>query len=241
MGAAGDGCAAASKADAPDVVGWWDISYADNLDVKITLGGAAYEATLGAEGGAVTIDHNGQPFTFDLDCTKPEVLCPSEAWPASIKVEQRNAKALHQMQVTLPTQTCEGTLRAAVPAECGAETDNPDCDDVCEGTVTTKEEERLGVIGEDGKSFRLFLGAGLVSNGVNCALLGVSVADADLVATGGPSSETWTATAMTNGVVTVGYTGACLWAGDVTGDGQIEALAVGASVTFATGFTGARR
>jgi len=43
-----------------------------------------------------------------------------------------------------------------------------------------------------------------------------------------------------NGLVTVGYGGGCLWAGDPNMDGELEALVVGASVTFTTGFSGAR-
>jgi hypothetical protein len=153
--------------------------------------------------------------------------------------EQRNLQYEHQMIVTLPMQTCGGSLVAADPAECGAGTLNPDCEDVCDGEVTTVNSERFGVIGEDGSTFSLYLGAGLATNGINCALLGVSVADADIESTG-RGTDDWQATAFANGLVTVAYAGGCLWAGQADPDPALEALVVAASVKFTTGFTGER-
>ncbi len=239
-GAEGDGCSASSRSPAPDVVGWWDITYDDSLTVEITIGGSVYTTELGAQGGAFTITHDGQPLSFDLDCERPEVLCPSEAWPEQILAEQRNTTFEHRMIVTLPTQSCSGDMVAADPAECGAETNNPDCEAVCDGDIIVSNAERFGVIGEDGTTFRLYLGAGVVTNGINCALLGVSLADAALATTGTAEDGDWEATAMDAGLVTVGYAGGCRWAGDPDMDGQLEALLIGASVKFTTGFTGTR-
>ena len=89
-------------------------------------------------------------------------------------------------------------------------------------------------IGETGETFRLYLGAGIVTNGINCAMLGYSVADADLVNEGESGSD-WEAVAMEAGLVTIGYSGACLFAGTVNGTDQ--ALLVGAELKFTTGFT----
>jgi len=97
--------------------------------------------------------------------------------------------------------------------------------------------EAFGVIGEAGESFRLYLGGGIVTNGLNCAMLGYSLADADLDTTG-TRGEDWEAVAMQAGLVTIGYSGACLFAGTV--DGTNQALLVGAEVKFTTGFTGAK-
>jgi hypothetical protein len=71
------------------------------------------------------------------------------------------------MIVTLPMQTCEGQLRAADPDECGEGTNNPECEAVCDGEIRVDEQERFGVIGEAGESFRLYLGAGVATNGFN--------------------------------------------------------------------------
>lgn len=239
-GARGDGCAANSTSPAPNVVGDWSIEYDNTLDVEVTIGGATYTESLGVNGGIFSITHDGQPLMFDLDCARPEIVCPSEAWPTQIEAEQRNERFEHRMIVTLPTQTCAGQVVAANPAECGADTPNPDCDDVCDGEISVTEQERFGVIGETGESFRLFLGAGIASNGFNCALLGVSFADADLLTAGGPDEASWEAEEMASGLVTVAFAGGCLFAGNVDMDPGLEALLVGASIKFTTGFTGTR-
>jgi hypothetical protein len=80
----------------------------------------------------------------------------------------------------------------------------------------------------------------VATNGINCALLGVSLADADLVSEGTAAGGDWIATGMDAGLVTVGYAGGCLWAGDPDMNGELEALLIGAGVTFRTGFTGTR-
>ncbi len=240
-GAKGDGCAANSRSPAPDVTGTWSMSYDDTLGVEITIGGSTYNAEVGAQGGAVTINHDGNPITFDLNCDNPAILCPSEAWPATVTAEQRNSTFEHRMIVTLPTQECSGNLVDADPSECGAGTLNPDCDQVCDGTITVRETERFGVIGESGETFRLYLGGGIVTNGINCALAGWSLADAELVNEGTAEGGDWEAVGMANGVVTVGYAGACLWAGDPDDDGSIEALVLGASIKFTTGFSGVKQ
>lgn len=240
-GARGDGCAAGSRSPAPDVTGTWAITYDDTLDVTIQIGGAVYEQQIGVQGGLITIDHEGQPLTFDLDCSRPEILCPSEAWPGQVTIEQRNTVYEHQMIVTLPTQRCTGALVEPAPDQCGPGTNNEACDSVCTGDVVVDEVERFGVIGESGDSFRLYLGAGIATNGLNCALLGASVADGYLGVEGEPGTAEWRATTMDAGVVTVGYAGGCLWAGDPNLDGELEALLIGASVKFTTGFTGIRQ
>jgi hypothetical protein len=241
LAAKGDGCAASSRTPAPDVTGDWNIAYDDVIDVTVRIGGATYDRQISAAGGVIDIDHNGQPLQFDLDCSRPEIVCPSEAWPETISVEQRNQQFEHRMIVTLPNLECTGELVDPEPDSCGPGTDNPDCEQVCNGDVEVRESQRFGVIGEDGESFRLYLGAGLATNGINCALLGVSLADADLVNSGEPGAADWRAEEMGAGLVTVAYGGACLWAGDPDMDQQLEALVLGASIEFRTGFTGTRQ
>ena len=241
LGARGDGCAANSRSPAPDVTGDWAIAYDDTIGVEIDIGGAHYEEEIPATGGTVDIVHDGIDLSFDLDCSRPEIVCPSEAWPEQVSVEQRNEELEHRMIFTLPTQGCDGTLRAPDQDECGEGTLNPDCETVCDGDIVVRESERFAVIGEDGDSFRLYLGAGIATNGLNCALLGFSVADADLETTGSSEDGDWEAVSMENGLVTVGYAGGCLWAGNVDDDPEIEALLAGASITFRTGFTGERQ
>src|SRR5688500_14491327 len=84
MGAGGDdeggrGCASLfSESEAPNMAGTYEVDYDDSLLVEIAIGGAVYTAEVGVEGGVVEIEHDGQPFAFDLDCSKEEVQCPSE-------------------------------------------------------------------------------------------------------------------------------------------------------------------
>lgn len=241
IAAKGDGCAANSRAPAPDVSGSWDIDYDETLDATIRIGGAVYEERLGIEGGVVDIVHDGRRLSFNLDCARPEVICPSEAWPESVRIEQRNVQLEHRMIVTLPVHECSGATRAPGPEECGEGTSNPDCEDLCEGELRVNEAERFGVIGASGESFRLYLGAGVVTSGVGCALLGISLADADLSSQGNPEDGTWRAQSMEAGLVTLGYGGACLWGGDPDADAELEALVLASSIEFRTGFRGQRQ
>lgn len=237
MGAQGDGCAANSKSPAPDVRGTWSIAYDNQIGVEVKIGGAVYTAELGAQGGSFTINHQGQPYTFDLDCARPDVVCPGEAWPNQVVVEQRDVMKQHQMVVDLPAAKCDEALTQPAPGTCGTGTSNPNCDLVCGGDITIQTNEAFGVIGETGDTFRLYLGGGVVTNGINCAMLGYSVADATLD-TEGENTASWEATAMSAGLVTIGYSGACLFAGSMNGNNQ--ALLVGAEIKFTTGFTGTR-
>jgi hypothetical protein len=237
MGAKGDGCAANSTSPAPDVRGTWGIEYDDRIGVEVKIGGAVYTEELGAGGGSVTINHAGRPYTFDLACSRPDIVCPSEAWPNQVVIEQRNIDRQHQMIVNLPAAKCSSELTQPAPGTCGAGTSNPNCDLVCGGDVTIRTTESFGVIGEAGESFRLYLGAGVVTNGINCAMLGYSLADADLV-TEGKGEEAWEATEMERGLVTIGYAGGCLFAGDINGEDR--AVVIGAEVKFTTGFTGTK-
>jgi hypothetical protein len=243
MGARGDGCggAAFSMTAAPDVEGQWDVTYDDVLGVEITLGGAVYTEEIGVAGGAFTIDHEGQPITFNLDCSRPEVVCPSETFPATVGLEQQNAEYPHRMYVQLPRQSCSGETVAAEPAECGAGTLNEACDDVCMGEIVTEPTNHFGVINEAGDHFDVLLGEGVATNGINCALLGVSTANADLINIGTEMEEDWESTGMESGQVVVAYAGGCLWAGDVDDDGTVEALVISAGVRFTTGFTATKQ
>ena len=144
---------------------------------------------LGAQGGAFTINHDGKPYTFDLDCSRPDVVCPGEAWPNQVVIEQRDVQLQHQMVVDLPTASCNGALTQPDPGSCGTGTNNPNCDLVCGGDITVADQRSVRRDRRDGDSFRLYLGGGVVTNGINCAMLGYSVADATLDSTGQGARE----------------------------------------------------
>jgi hypothetical protein len=239
MGAQGDGCAAGSTSAAPDVRGTWSIAYDNTIGVEVKLGGAVYTEELGAAGGSFTIMHLGRPYTFRLDCGRADVVCPGEAWPNQVVIEQRDIKYQHQMVVNLPTAQCDAKLTQPAPGTCGAGTSNPNCDLICGGDITLHTNPAFGVIGEAGDTFRLYLGGGVVTNGINCAMLGYSVADASLV-TEGKAEGSWEASEMEAGLVTIGYAGGCLFAGPAP-DGSTQALLASAELKFTTGFTGTKQ
>lgn len=247
MGAGGDedggrGCAAlASSSEAPAMDGTWDVEYDDSLIVEISIGGAVYTEELGGAGGVIEIEHEGLPLSFDVDCSRPEIQCASEVFPAQIEAEHRNPNLPHTVHFTLPTQTCSGTVAAADANLCGAGTDNPDCADVCDGEIVSEDLERTGVISEDGDDFDMLLGASVASNGVNCGLLAVSLVAAEVVSTDPDALDGWQAETMESGTVDIGYAGACLWADDVNMDGELEAAVLSATVKLTTGFKATRR
>ena len=71
------GCGAfTSTTPAPDVTGKWAISYGNTIAVKVTIGGSVYSQNLSASGGNFSITHQGKPYSFNLDCARPEVVCP---------------------------------------------------------------------------------------------------------------------------------------------------------------------
>ncbi len=105
----------------PDVTGNWALSWDNNMDVTITIGGAVYEESLGAQGGVMTIDHEGTPITFELDCSLDVVVCPSEVWPAHMELEQRDEHFPRNVYMTIPISECDGQLTATDPADCSPE------------------------------------------------------------------------------------------------------------------------
>ena len=240
MGADG-GCGAfTSTSDAPNVAGRWAITYGTDLTVKVNLGGAVYSQPLPACGGAFSVTHQGKPYAFNLDCNRPEVVCPSEVWPTLVDIDQRDAMYKHRMWVKIPVQQCSGQTVAPAKADCGIGTPNPDCKPVCMGTLTTTTSDAFGLISEAGNKFDLLLGGTFATNGVNCALLGISSASANLTTTG--TGALWQATELRTGVIQTGFAGGCLWVGAIDPQtGKPEALVLGASIELSTSFSGLRK
>lgn len=242
MGAeGGGGCGGTfnSTKQAPNVSGNWGITYGATMDVDVKVGGSTYSQSMTSSGGTFTFMHQGTAFSFNVDCARPEVVCPSEVWPSQVAVDQRDPMYQFRMWAKIPTQTCNGTTVAPMASECGTGTTNPDCKPICTGTVTTSSADAFGLIRDGGTGFDLLLGGGFASNGINCALLGLSVASADLETT--KFGSAWTASNMSNGVVKTGFAGGCLWAGPVDAQGKPSATVIGATVEIKTSFTGRKQ
>lgn len=233
-GGGGGDIAAGNTRGTPDVRGEWALAWEDDLEVEITIGGTSYTETLGPQGGLLTINHNGEPFTFDLDCSRRAVVCPSEVWPDSVTFDQDLGYFPRNVYVTIPSHECDGELVDVDAAECGPEAET--CQR-CDGNTVLTETETIGRISFSNDRLAVFLNGGIVTNGVNCALLGLSVARADLETTD-PESGDYRGVALANGSVITGFAGGCLWVADPDADGTTEALAVGASIKFTTHFSG---
>jgi hypothetical protein len=238
MGAKGGCGGAVSSTDpAPDVAGQWGVQYATTMEIDVKIGGAVYHQSLSNNGGTFSITHEGLPISFNIDCSRPEVICPSEVWPDMVSIDQRDPMYPHRMWVKIPTQSCSGQLVQPAANECGQGTLNPDCKPVCNGSITTTSADAFGVIAEDGSSFDLLLGGTVATDGKNCALLGVSWAHASLENQGASATNNWESMSMSDGTVKTAYAGGCLWTGDPNNSGQTEAVVVGATVEISTGFT----
>jgi hypothetical protein len=231
------------------MAGAWNIAYDDSFTVKVTLGAGAarreYMRTVSATGGTFQVPltpDGSEMLTFDLDCTRPEVVCPSEVWPTMPSIRQDDAQYTHRIFLQIPKQECSGSMVAPAANDCGEGTLNPDCDMVCDAEVTTVVREAFGTIRDNEEGFDILLGGGVATNGVNCAMLSLSVAAGDLVTTGSAEDEDWRATRITNGTVTTGYAGGCLWAENAgtPAEPDVRAVVIGAALEITTGYTGTR-
>jgi len=228
MGAKGDGCVFSSNAPAPNISEQWSIEYEDNLQME----GATYWGEVSGSGCSFEFEHKGRLFSFDLDCARPEVLCPSEGWPTQIERVQRNSNFLRQESVHIPIHVCDGELRAPELSSCGTGTKNEGCKPVCDGDLRIIERERTTVIGNAGNTFQVYLGDGAVSSGVNCLLLATSLADAGLINEGSEKDGNWRTRMLETGLVSASYPAGCLALGV---SGEDSEVVLGAQSTSFSG------
>ena len=73
-----------SQTDSPDASGRWNVEYGDTLAIEVEIGGATYTDKTGLQGGKIELTHTGQPVTLDLDCSDPDIVCPSEQYPETV-------------------------------------------------------------------------------------------------------------------------------------------------------------
>ena len=168
------------------------------------------------------------------------MVCPSEVWPAEVSIRQDDPNYPHRIWMQVPSTECQGSLVAPDPATCGPDTNNPDCEKVCDGETTTVTKEAFGTVDEGGDDFWIGLNATAASNGINCLMIGGSIAQGELTTTGSAETEDWKATDAKGDVVTA-FAGGCLWVGDPNMDGELEALVLGGTIKLATGFSATKK
>lgn len=241
-----------------DVSGNYALTYDDQLRIRLDVGGAVREVTQQGYGGIVDFGTvNGQPTTLNLTtfCAKPEVKCPSEAFWSRVAITQpellSNRLELQKLVVVNDTvHRLDAGVRAAslsglvdhdqndrfllgLGAEGGS---NSSCVALSVSlaggrfsrageTMETSMEPRSST----GKVCSLDAGvsdagssdAGVGDGGVDCALVPVT----RLVAPPGAVVD-----GIKEGKVFLGWAGGCAF-------GPVLA---GATLTFETGFVGAR-
>ena len=240
---------------APDVRGQWDVTYDDTIEVSIDIGGEVVTGSVFGTTNTIEFQYEGEDYVFELDCDEVAVVCPSEIFADTIRLEQRDFEG-HPHQVNLPVNetTCRGGTR--VPdedaGECGGDTDISCEEEICDGMVSERSTNHIGSISApdadvgDTPEFALSISlGGLISgfstgNGV-CVGLAASEADAIIDYDGSfdPDSNSMTATDLVDGNVSLSFAGGCLIA--ASGGGTAAGAISGASVTLSTGFTASRR
>ena len=214
LGARAGGCGYQDPSPASDVTGNYDVTYDDTLTIRLNIGGAVYEETTTGESGVVVFDTiEVGPITLDLGafCARPEVQCPSETFWSAVSVAQpynsgpnANSHVINVIDDTDPNPPA-GVMAAVAP----------------------------GLLDEN-DGFLLALGAGATGVGTNCALLAVSLAGGRFTHAGETAPGTFPPGAavdgVADGVLGIGYLGACAFSG----------LVVGATLTLETGYTAVR-
>jgi hypothetical protein len=217
LACAGGGTAPTDPPADQDVRGVYAVTWADDLTIRLDIGGAVQEATAGTDEVITFNAPDGSPLELDLGayCADPNVVCPSEAWPAAVAIDQDDP--------TVPSDL--HTLRAWDAVTPGA---------VVGGAVDHRSDQLL--FGLDGAS----------GGGGNCAALALSLAGGTFAypSAAGDTAEDTAGDVLADGVagaeggpigivdgrVAVGWLGVCAWSG----------LAVAATLSVETDYEAAR-
>jgi hypothetical protein len=76
----------------PDFAGVWDVTYDDSVQVEFALGEQRISARVDELGGQVSVRDAGLALDLELDCTRPELVCPSEVWPRELSLKKPPGK-----------------------------------------------------------------------------------------------------------------------------------------------------
>jgi hypothetical protein len=88
---------------APDFAGTWDVTYDDSMQVEFKLDEQMMSARVDEQGGQVAVRDAGLTLDFEVDCTRPELVCPSEVWPRELVLGQAPGKLDRDgLQLSLP-------------------------------------------------------------------------------------------------------------------------------------------
>lgn len=200
-----------------DVRGIYVVTWANDLTIRLDIGGAVQEVTAGADEVVTFNAPDGSPLELDLAayCGDPNVTCPSEAWPAELAIDQDDPTGQSDLH----------TIHAWDAVTPGV---------VVNGAVDHRNDQLL--FGLDSAS----------GGGASCAALAISLAGgtfhypsvaedtgADTAAdsfVGGVASGEGGTTGIVDGRVAIGWLGVCAWSG----------LAVAATLSVETSYEAVR-
>jgi hypothetical protein len=82
---------------APDFSGTWDVTYDDSIQVEVQLGELELHEQLAESGGQLSFHDAGLADTLalEVDCTRNELVCPSEVWPRELSLKSPPGKLDH--------------------------------------------------------------------------------------------------------------------------------------------------
>jgi hypothetical protein len=67
----------------------WDVTYDDVMDVEIRNGEHVQHTRVPALGGRPALDDAGALANLEIDCARPELVCPGEIWPSELRLDNR--------------------------------------------------------------------------------------------------------------------------------------------------------
>lgn len=207
----------------PDVGGAWSLTFADDLAFEVDIGGTIYNPTLAGGSDQITVTHDGMPVSFNVDCARDLIACPSELLPPVVTLTQARANP-RSVSLSVTESSCRG---------------GEIVEGMCTGTLVEQTSTREGSISEDGRSFTIVLGGGAAVAG-SCALLTISLAEGDFTTSGSAAGGDLRAESIMNGTLSTAFGGGCLVVGMADLDPALEAAAVGASIKMTSSFTATR-
>lgn len=177
-----------------DVRGVYAVEWSDQLTIRLDIGGAVQEVTAGPDEVVTFNAPDGSPLEIDLAayCADPGVVCPSEAWPANVAIDQDSPEVTSDLH----------TLRAWDADAPGS---------VVSGAVDHRSDQLL--FGLDGASGGASNCAALAISLAGGTFAYPGVDTADTAESAGVTNGAGGPDGIVDGGVAIGWAGVCAWSG----------------------------
>jgi hypothetical protein len=73
----------------PDLSAVWDVMHDDVIDVELRVHGDVHRARVARSGGRVVFHDAGTMLELEIDCTRPELVCPGELLARELRLDNR--------------------------------------------------------------------------------------------------------------------------------------------------------